>query len=91
MTLLASVICLSWNLVSAQDKLFTQAFAHPVDLNPSFAGQIEGRYRVTAAYRDQWRGFIESPFTTIGAYGDIRVNLLEREDDFFRCRFRHRR
>jgi type IX secretion system PorP/SprF family membrane protein len=67
----------------AQDKLFTQAFAHPLDLNPAFAGAIDGRYRVTAAYRDQWKSFIESPFTTFGIYGDVRIIPNEQKDDFF--------
>jgi type IX secretion system PorP/SprF family membrane protein len=72
---------------NAQDKLFTQAFAHPVDLNPSFSGDIDGRYRVTVAYRDQWRSLVESPFTTTGVYGDIKINLPEQEDDFFGAAF----
>lgn len=74
-------------LAESQDRLFTQAFAHPVDLNPSFAGDVDGRYRVTVAYRDQWRSIIESSFTTMGVYGDIRINMPEREDDFFGAGF----
>ncbi len=71
----------------AQDKLFTQAFAHPVDINPAFSGQIDGRYRVTVAYRDQWRSIIESPFTTMGVYGDIRILPERRTDNFFGAGF----
>jgi type IX secretion system PorP/SprF family membrane protein len=70
-----------------QDKLFTQAFAHPVDINPAFSGDIDGRYRVTIAYRDQWRSIIESPFTTTGVYGDIKINLKDNENDFFGAGF----
>ncbi len=66
-----------------QDKLFTQAFAHPLDLNPAFAGAIDGRYRVTVAYRDQWNSFLESPYTTFGVYGDVRIILNDQQDDFF--------
>ena len=72
---------------SAQDKLFTQAFAHPVDLNPAFSGAIEGRYRITMAYRDQWRSLIESPFTTMGIYGDIKIFNEKQSDDFFGAGF----
>jgi type IX secretion system PorP/SprF family membrane protein len=72
---------------SAQDKLFTQSFAHPVDLNPSFSGSIEGRYRITMAYRDQWRSIIESPFTTMGLYGDIKIINEKQSDDFFGAGF----
>ena len=66
-----------------QDRLFTQAFAHPVDLNPAYAGAIDGRYRVSAAYRDQWRSISESPFTTIGLYGDVKIQLEHQREDFF--------
>lgn len=71
----------------AQDKLFTQAFAHPVDLNPAFSGSIDGRYRVTVAYRDQWRSIIESPFTTMGIYGDIKLIPNDQKDDYFGAGF----
>ena len=62
----------------SQDRLFTQAFAHPSDLNPAYAGAIEGRYRVSLAYRDQWRSIVESPFTTIGLFGDVKITLENR-------------
>lgn len=73
--------------VGAQDKLFTQAFAHPVDLNPAFSGAIDGRYRVTVAYRDQWRSIVESPFTTMGIYGDFKIIPNDQKDDFFGAGF----
>lgn len=81
------LVIVSPGLVAAQDKLFTQAFAHPVDINPAFSGTIDGRYRVTVAYRDQWRSFIESPYTTMGVYGDIKIVPQERSDDFFGAGF----
>jgi len=67
----------------SQDRLFTQAFVHPVDLNPAYAGAIEGRYRVSMAYRDQWRSIVESPFTTMGVYGDVKIKLEKQDEDFF--------
>lgn len=70
----------------AQDKMFTQAYVHPVDLNPSFSGNIDGKYRVTIAYRNQWKSFIESQFSTFALYGDIRINQ-DRKDDFFGAGF----
>src|SRR5687767_15482857 len=73
--------------IFSQDKLLTQAFAHPVDLNPAFAGAIDGRYRVSIAYRDQWRSLVESPFTTMGVYGDLKIIPDERKDDFFGAGF----
>ena len=65
----------------------TQAFAHPVDLNPAFAGDVAGRYRVSLAYRDQWRSLVESPFTTMGVYGDLKIIPDQRKDDFFGAGF----
>ncbi len=79
-------LCLHQDL-TGQDKLFTQAFAHPVDLNPAFSGQVDGRYRVTIAYRDQWRSILESPFTTMGVYGDIKINLKHQQGDYFGAGF----
>src|SRR5690606_15382471 len=73
--------------LSRQDKRFTQAFAHPVDLSPALTGNVEGRYRVTVAYRDQWRGLIESAFTTMGVYGDIQIRPNDRKADFFGAGF----
>lgn len=73
--------------LSSQDKLFTQAFAHPVDINPSFAGVVDGRYRVSIAYRDQWRSIVESAFTTMGIYGDLKITTDARKDDFFGAGF----
>src|SRR5687767_12110404 len=77
------VWCLNPGDIFSQDKLLTQAFAHPVDLNPAFAGAIDGRYRVSIAYRDQWRSIVESPYTTMGVYGDLKIVPDERKDDFF--------
>ena len=73
--------------ITAQDKLFTQSFAHPVDLNPSFSGSIEGKYRITVAYRDQWRSMIESQFTTMGIYGDIKIMNAKQSADYFGAGF----
>jgi type IX secretion system PorP/SprF family membrane protein len=71
----------------SQDRLYTQAFVHPVDLNAAYAGAINGRYRVSAAYRDQWRSIVESPFTTIGVYGDVKIKLEHQDKDFFGAGF----
>jgi type IX secretion system PorP/SprF family membrane protein len=44
-------------------------------LNPALTGAFDGSYRVAGSYRDQWRGFVETPFVTFGAFGDIRFEL----------------
>lgn len=81
--LLPAFILLSVIPARSQDRLFTQAFAHPVDLNPAYAGAIDGRYRVSAAYRDQWNSIVESPFTTMGIYGDVKITLEHQQYDYF--------
>ena len=78
---------LLFSSVQAQDKLLTQVFAHPVELNPAFAGAVDGRYRVSLAYRDQWRSIVESAFTTMGIYGDLKIIPDQRKDDFFGAGF----
>lgn len=87
--LLFSVLFLSCfsTKIYSQDKLLTQAFAHPVDLNPAFSGAVDGRYRVSIAYRDQWRSIVESAFTTMGVYGDLKIVPDPRKDDFFGAGF----
>jgi len=67
--------------------MLTQAFAHPVDLNPAYAGYIDGKYRISLGYRDQWRSFVESPYTTMGVYGDLKIIPDDRKDDFFGAGF----
>lgn len=87
--LIFTISVLLWFSVQliAQDKLFTQAFAHPVDLNPAFSGAVDGRYRLSIAYRDQWRSIVESAFTTMGVYGDLKIIPDQRKDDFFGAGF----
>ncbi len=89
-TLLSFLLALSILLpdgINAQDKLFTQAFAHAADLNPALAGAVDGRYRVSLGYRDQWRSIVESAFTTMGVFGDLKIIPDDRKDDFFGAGF----
>ena len=80
------LLCVSLSS-KAQDKLLTQAFAHPVDLNPAYSGDVDGRYRVSLAYRDQWRSIVESAFTTMAIYGDLKIIPGNRKDDYFGAGF----
>ncbi|MDH3649340.1 MAG: PorP/SprF family type IX secretion system membrane protein [Saprospiraceae bacterium] len=61
--------------VMAQDAHFSQFYAVPVQLNPALTGGYDGKYRIAAVYRDQWRGPLEKPITTIGAALDLRFDL----------------
>lgn len=50
--LLLLLACQAW----AQDPIFSQFYAAPLQINPGFAGS-SGTLRVGALYRDQWPGF----------------------------------
>ncbi len=73
--LFLAIFFLCHTMMDAQDRYFTQFYANPLELNPALTGAFDGSYRVTAGYRDQWNGFINSPYLVIGAYGDFRFDL----------------
>ena len=47
-------LCVTINVVSAQDPHFSQFFASPLTLNPALTGKFNGDLRVAGNYRDQW-------------------------------------
>jgi type IX secretion system PorP/SprF family membrane protein len=57
----------------SQDRLFTQFYASPLTLNPALSGLFDGKYRVGAVYRDQWRGLLEKPYQTSSFGADLRL------------------
>ncbi len=65
---------LAGRLVLAQDQHFTQFYASPQMLNPGLVGAFEGRYRVSAIYRDQWRNMLDNPIRTFAVAGDLRFD-----------------
>ncbi|RFM26123.1 PorP/SprF family type IX secretion system membrane protein [Deminuibacter soli] len=70
-----SLCCiLSASHVSAQvDPHFTQYFAYPLWLNPALAGVMDGDYRVSANYRNQWSN-IGSGYSSVGASGEFATD-----------------
>ena len=66
-TLAILVWCVSLN---AQDIHFSQFFASPLTVNPSYTGAFNGDYRVGANYRSQWSN-VPVPYQTVAAYGDM--------------------
>lgn len=53
--LLLQIVFLLIGFVSfGQDPHFSQFFASPLTLNPSFTGKFDGSARIAANYRDQW-------------------------------------
>ncbi|MCB0529225.1 MAG: PorP/SprF family type IX secretion system membrane protein [Lewinellaceae bacterium] len=62
--------------MSAQDPRFSQYYASPWNLNPAMTGLFNGRWRVTANYRDQWSSFLSPvPFRTYSAAVDARFEV----------------
>ena len=61
---------------AAQDPRFSQYYASPWNLNPAMTGLFNGRWRVTANYRDQWSSFLAPvPFRTYAAAFDARFEV----------------
>lgn len=64
----------SCSMATAQvDPHFSQYYAYPVWLNPALTGAIDGDYRVTTIYRNQWSQ-VTKAFNTIGASADFATD-----------------
>jgi len=61
-------------LALAQDPVFSQFYAMPLQLNPAFAGTAMAP-RAGIAYRNQWTGF-QSAYRTYGAYYEQSFDRL---------------
>ncbi|MFN0013613.1 MAG: PorP/SprF family type IX secretion system membrane protein [Saprospiraceae bacterium] len=72
--LFASLLVVLFPELRAQDQHFTQFYASPQMLNPALTGAFEGRYRVSAIYRDQWRRMLDEPIRTFAVAGDLRFD-----------------
>ena len=59
--------------IAQVDPHFSQFYAYPLWLNPGLTGVIDGDYRITSIYRNQWRN-VTSPFTTMGLSADVATN-----------------
>jgi type IX secretion system PorP/SprF family membrane protein len=59
----------------SQDRLFSQFYASPMTLNPALTGAFEGRFRVSAIYRDQWRSVMENAYSTFSSALDIKWQM----------------
>jgi len=58
--------------VQAQDIHFSQFYASPLTLNPAMTGNLNGSYRLTAIYRNQY-ATIPAPYNTFAVSGDMSV------------------
>src|SRR5688572_15202745 len=70
--LAAGMMCVALAGNAQTDPHFSQYYAYPMWLNPGLTGAIDGDYRVTALYRQQWNG-IANGFKTPGISADFRT------------------
>jgi type IX secretion system PorP/SprF family membrane protein len=70
--ILAFTICLFMvkNSKAQVDPHFSQYYAYPLYLNPAFTGVIDGDYRATAIYKNQWIS-VGLPYSTTGLSLDM--------------------
>lgn len=79
-----AALTLSSAAAFAQDVHFTQFDATPLLVNPAFTGAFDGRLRVAAIYRDQWRNAMggEAAFKTVAASVDAPIVRDLSVDDY---------
>jgi len=64
-----------WQIdLKAQDPVFSQFYAAPLQLNPAFAGNTYAPF-VTLNYRSQWSGFTD--FSTYNTYAASFSQFIE--------------
>lgn len=84
--LLIPVLLLTGSLAIAQDPIFSQFYATPLQINPGFTGST-GSSRIGTSYRNQWSGFNNAYRTyTVACDQHIEklnsgVGLLAETDD----------
>lgn len=64
-------VCFSLNVFS-QDIHFSQFYASPLTLNPAMTGNLNGNYRLTAIYRNQY-ATIPAPYNTFAVSADMSI------------------
>jgi len=64
------IICCAARTRAQVDPHFSQFYAYPLWLNPGMAGVMDGSYRVTGVYRNQWSN-VMTPFNTAGISVDV--------------------
>ncbi|MCB0527565.1 MAG: PorP/SprF family type IX secretion system membrane protein, partial [Saprospiraceae bacterium] len=72
--LLTALLMLAGLAAAAQDPIFSQFYAMPLQLNPGFAGSAFAP-RIGLAYRNQWTGF-NSAYRTYGVFYEQSLERL---------------
>jgi type IX secretion system PorP/SprF family membrane protein len=73
--LIITLSCCVYYSISAQDPLFSQYFAAPLQINPAFAGNSMGT-AINTNYRNQWPG-LDQAYVTYAASVDHYVDELK--------------
>jgi len=68
--LLMLTVLLSVKIRAQVDPHFSQYYAYPLYLSPAFTGVIDGDYRATAIYKNQWVS-VDKPYSTTGVSADM--------------------
>jgi type IX secretion system PorP/SprF family membrane protein len=79
--LLFIALMFSYAMASAQDPIFSQFYAMPLQLNPGFAGSGNGP-RAGMAYRNQWTGF-NNAYRTYAAFYEQSFERLNSGAGFY--------
>ncbi|WP_078670324.1 PorP/SprF family type IX secretion system membrane protein [Chitinophaga eiseniae] len=64
---------LPWQSFAQVDPHFSQYYAYPMWLNPALTGVIDGDYRISGNYRNQWANY-GKPFSTAGVSVDAATD-----------------
>ncbi len=79
------LLCCMHKTEAQVDPHFSQYYVYPMWLNPALTGAIDGDYRVSAIYRNQWSN-ITNAFSTVGISADMQtekninlgINILQQ-------------
>ncbi len=68
-------------ILCAQDTHYSQYFNVPLSLNPALTGKIDGTFRVTFNYRNQWLGITsgKSTFSTPTFSADFPIRFKSKD------------
>lgn len=84
--MIGAMFCVTTS-IKAQDAHFSQSYVSPMTLNPAMTGLIDGKYRISGIYRDQWRAIVDQPFTTFSISGDFKFQANDggqsKNPDYF--------
>ena len=65
-------------MIYGQDVRFSQYFVLNSWMNPGLSGQYDGKYRLSAIYRDQWRGELDESIASFGFGADTQFDVKKK-------------